>query len=191
MIGVRQLRTTEHIIVTTGDIQEDYTIIGPVHYQVCTGSFFLSDPFSDLVNQYRKELPSSDDAKARTVHDQRDWGPVYGQHTLKGRDSDAAFYIAVEELKKRALLLDADAIIHMRQDIDLRSDGAYYFYLQMYGTAVRLKERPERITVEPEPKPAVAKDVSGMCTCPICGSKNMRRRSVCLKCGHPLAEGSR
>lgn len=180
------MRTTEHIIVTTGDLRADYTIIGPVHYQVGTDSFLFSDPFADLINQYRKEFPSSENAKAQTVHDQRDWGRVYGPHSLKGRDADAAFFVAVEELKKRALLLDADAIIHMRQDIDLQSHSSYYFYLQMYGTAVRMKERPERIMVEPAPKPTATKDLSGMCTCPICGSQNMRRRTVCHKCGHPL-----
>ncbi len=44
--------------------------------------------------------------------------------------------MAVEELKKRALLLGADAIIGMRQDIDLDTSAFQYFYLQMYGTAV-------------------------------------------------------
>ena len=52
---------------------------------------------------------------------------------------DIAFFIAVEELKERAALLGADAVIGMRQDIDLDSVGFKYFYLQMYGTAVKLK----------------------------------------------------
>ena len=52
---------------------------------------------------------------------------------------DRAFFIATEELKKRALRMGANAIIGMRQDIDIDSNGFQYFYMQMYGTAVQLK----------------------------------------------------
>ena len=47
------------------------------------------------------------------------------------------FFVAVQELKKRAGLLGADAIIAMRQDIDLDTTAFQFFYLQMYGTAVK------------------------------------------------------
>ena len=33
--------------------------------------------------------------------------------------------------------MKADAIVGMRQDIDLDTAGWQFFYLQMYGTAVR------------------------------------------------------
>ncbi len=39
----------------------------------------------------------------------------------------------------RAAALGADAIIGMRQDIDLDTNGFSYFYLQMYGTAVKFR----------------------------------------------------
>ena len=42
-----------------------------------------------------------------------------------------------QELKKRAALLGADAIVAMRQDIDLDTTSFQIFYLQMYGTAVK------------------------------------------------------
>ena len=48
---------------------------------------------------------------------------------------DKAFFMALEELKKRAALLGADAITFLRQDIDLDTTG-----FQMYGTAVRFVE---------------------------------------------------
>ena len=51
---------------------------------------------------------------------------------------DSAFYISIEELKYRAYQLGADAIINMRQDIDLDSNMWQNFYMQMYGTAVRI-----------------------------------------------------
>lgn len=48
-----------------------------------------------------------------------------------------AFYIAVEELKRQAVEMGGDAVVAMRQDIDIDSNGFQYFYLQMYGTAVK------------------------------------------------------
>jgi uncharacterized protein YbjQ (UPF0145 family) len=36
-------------------------------------------------------------------------------------------------------MLGADAVIGMRQDIDLDTNGFQFFYLQMYGTAVKFK----------------------------------------------------
>ncbi len=35
--------------------------------------------------------------------------------------------------------MGANAIVGMRQDIDIDSNGFQYFYMQMYGTAVKLK----------------------------------------------------
>lgn len=53
---------------------------------------------------------------------------------------DAAYYIAVEELKRRAFLVGADAIVGLRADFDLDTNGYQYFYLQVYGTAVKLTD---------------------------------------------------
>ncbi len=66
-----------------------------------------------------------------------DWGFLYGEFSVGQSDFEKAFYIAVQELKKRAKLLDAHAIVGMRQDIDLDTTAFQHFYLQMYGTAVR------------------------------------------------------
>lgn len=74
----------------------------------------------------------------------KDWGGLYGEWSVGQNDFEKAFYIAVEELKKRAVILGADAIICMRQDIDLDSNGFAYFYLQMYGTAVRYIQDEEK-----------------------------------------------
>ena len=59
--------------------------------------------------------------------------------TAGQNDFDKAFFIAVQELKSRASILEADAIVSMRQDIDLDTNGFQHFYLQMYGTAVKFK----------------------------------------------------
>ncbi len=62
-----------------------------------------------------------------------------GEWSVGQSDFDKAFFVAVQGLKKRASLLGADAIITMRQDIDLDTTNFLYFYLQIYGTAVKFK----------------------------------------------------
>lgn len=52
-------------------------------------------------------------------------------------DFDSAFHIAVQELRKRALLIGADAIVGMRHDIDFNPQSGGTFYVMMYGTGVR------------------------------------------------------
>ena len=68
-----------------------------------------------------------------------DWGWLYGEFSVGQNDFDKAFFFVVEELKKRAARMGADAVIGMRQDIDLDTNAFTYFYLQMYGTAVKFK----------------------------------------------------
>ena len=125
------------IIVTTGDINREYEILGPVYFQVSNKGIF-SSALSKLAKQYESELARL--KKERGLSEEKpDWGFLYGEFSVGQNDFDKAFYIAVEELKKRAALLDADAIISMRQDIDLDTNNFQYFYLQMYGTAVKFK----------------------------------------------------
>ncbi len=52
---------------------------------------------------------------------------------------DKAFFIGIEELKERAVLLNADAVIGLHQSLRLDTNGFQYFYMQLYGTAVRYK----------------------------------------------------
>ncbi|MCF2554417.1 heavy metal-binding domain-containing protein [Faecalicatena contorta] len=73
----------------------------------------------------------------------KDLGFLYGEWSVGQNDFEKAFYITVEELKKRAVILGADAIVCMRQDIDLDTNGFAYFYLQMYGTAVKYLQKKE------------------------------------------------
>lgn len=64
---------------------------------------------------------------------------MYGEWSVGQSDFEKAFFVAVEELKVRATMVGADAVIGMRQDIDLDTNGFQFFYLQMYGTAVKFK----------------------------------------------------
>ena len=128
----------EKIIVTTCDLKEDYEIIGPVYFQVSNKGIF-SSAYSELVRKYSNKIVEMK-RSGNISKEKADWGFLYGEWSVGQNDFEKAFYIAVEELKKKAALLDADAIIGMRQDIDLDTNGFSYFYLQMYGTAVKYKK---------------------------------------------------
>lgn len=126
------------IIVTTGDLNQEYEIIGPVYFQV-NNKGLLSSPLSKLQKLYRDELDDLKRLGQTNKKRQSDWGFLYGELSYgMANDFDKAFFIAVMELKKRAAILGADAIICMRQDLDLDTTHFQAFYLQMYGTAVRI-----------------------------------------------------
>ena len=126
---------TPDIYVTTGDLKQDYQILGPVYFQVSNKGVF-SSALSKLAKQYQAELvqmkKQGQIGQART-----DWGFLYGEFSVGQSDFEKAFFIAVQELKKRAAILGANAVISMRQDIDLDTNTFQFFYLQMYGTAVK------------------------------------------------------
>lgn len=123
------------VIVTTGDLKEDYEIIGPVFFQVSNKGIF-SSTLSDLVNKYSAEI---EEMKNHALMSERrsDWGFLWGEYSVGQNDFEKAFFVATQELKKRALMLGGDAVVSMRQDIDLDTSGFQYFYLQMYGTVVK------------------------------------------------------
>ena len=125
------------IIVTTGDLKNDYDVIGPVYFSVSNKGLFGSQ-LGSLIKKYKVEIESLKKESLLTP-ERADWGVLWGEFSSGQNDFDKAFYIAVQELKVRASKLKADAIVSMRQDIDLDTTGFQYFYLQMYGTAVRFK----------------------------------------------------
>lgn len=123
------------VIVTTGDLKEDYEIIGPVFFQVSNKGLF-SSTLSDLVNKYSAEI---EEMKNHALMSERrsDGGFLWGEYSVGQNDFEKEFFVATQELKKRALMLGGDAVVSMRQDIDLDTSGFQYFYLQMYGTVVK------------------------------------------------------
>lgn len=121
--------------VTTGDLKRDYDILGPVYFQLSNKGLF-SSALARLVRQYETEITEA--KKQGQVGPARaDWGFLYGEFSVGQSDFDKAFFVAVQELKKRAALIGADAIVGMRQDIDLDTENFQFFYLQIYGTAVK------------------------------------------------------
>ncbi|MPM99109.1 hypothetical protein SDC9_146300 [bioreactor metagenome] len=125
----------QDIIVTTGDLKRNYEVIGPVYFQVSNKGIF-SSALSVLLTQYEKELQQMK-SKGALSTERDDWGFLYGEYSVGQSDFEKGFFVAVQEIKKRAALLDADAVICMKQDIDLDTNGCTFFYMQMYGTAVR------------------------------------------------------
>lgn len=125
------------IIVTTGDLKREYEVIGPVYFSVSNKGLFGSQ-LGTLIKKYKSEI---EDLKKQSLltPERPDWGALWGEFTAGQNDFDKAFFIAVQELKSRASILHADAIVSMRQDIDLDTNGFQHFYLQMYGTAVKFK----------------------------------------------------
>jgi uncharacterized protein YbjQ (UPF0145 family) len=125
------------IIVTTADLKQDYDVLGPVYFQVSNNGLF-SSPIAKLVDEYKEEIEIMKSTGSFSA-EKMDWGFLYGEWSVGQNNFDKAFYIAVQELKKRAAFLGADAIVGMRQDIDLDTTDFQFFYLQMYGTAVKFK----------------------------------------------------
>jgi uncharacterized protein YbjQ (UPF0145 family) len=128
---------SNQIIVTTGDLKNDYEVIGPVYFSVSNKGLFGSQ-LGTLIKKYKGEIEMLK-KEALLTPERADWGALWGEFSAGQNDFDKAFYIAVQELKARAAILNADAIVSMRQDIDLDTNGFQHFYLQMYGTAVKFK----------------------------------------------------
>ena len=128
---------TAHIIVTTADLQCPYEIVGPIFYQI-SNKGLLGGLLSDMKLHYDEVLEELR-ARGQTGGGRHDWFSLVVGGSVGQNDFDTAFFIAVQELKARAHMLRADAVIGMRQDIDIDTNGFQWFYLQMYGTAVRLR----------------------------------------------------
>ncbi len=126
------------IIVTTTDLSYPYDVICPVYFQVSNKGLF-SSALGRLQKQYKDEI---DDLRKKGVmnRNQLDLGVLwYGEWSAGQTQFESAFFVATRELQKRAALVNAHAVVGMRQDIDLDSNGFQFFYLQMYGTAVRFR----------------------------------------------------
>lgn len=130
---------SKNVIVTTTDLKEDYEVIGPVFYQI-SNKGIVSSALSQKKQQYSKMLTNRYYDGQASDH-KIDYGFLVGEWSVGQNNFDSAFFIAVEELKLRAKRMGADAIVGMRQDIDIDTNGFSYFYLQMYGTAVRFKNQ--------------------------------------------------
>ena len=124
------------IKVTTGEeLGRKFEVIGPVYFQTSNKGLFgsalkdLKKKHESLLVQLKKD--GQDSATSA------DWGFLWGEWNAGQNDFDSAFFCATQELRLKAEKAGGDAIISMRQDIDLDTNGFTYFYLQMYGKAVK------------------------------------------------------
>lgn len=204
------------IPVTTCDLHSKYKIIGPVYYQINDS---LRSNLKDKVEEYQKMLGNmkTDGLLAENSFSKFEnasallgileilstGGLSESTKDLFGQNCnlfDICFFIAIEELKKRAYKMGANAIIGMKQDLDLDTNGFQHFYLQAYGTAVKIDTSNDELTIEDlnhkikivsTCSKEYCKDVDSveidasqsLIKCPICGLEQKSDRYKCWNCG--------
>lgn len=132
-------QTMKEIIVTTTDLKREYEILGPIYFQVSNKGIF-SSALSRYIKKHKKKIEDLKKQGQADTNHEMDWGILYGEFSFgMENDFDKAFFVAVRELQLRAERIGADAIIGMKQDIDMDTNHFQNFYLQMYGTAVKFK----------------------------------------------------
>lgn len=128
------------ITVTTGDLKNAYTILQPIFVQI-SNKGILKNQYELLESKYHKFLEKLQDvglvAQEADPHKKGTFAGKLDKPDSTGHKMEKAFYIAIEELKKRAVLLKGDAIVAMRYETDLLYNQSGEFYLQMYGTVVK------------------------------------------------------
>ena len=129
--------------VTTVDLHRPYEVICPLFFQTSNKGLFGGSTYDKLAAEYREEISKrkSDGLFSLETSASQQLLELLLEPRGVGQNSfDAAYYIAVEELKRRAFLVGADAIVGLNADFDLDTNGFQYFYLQVYGTAVRFTD---------------------------------------------------
>lgn len=129
--------------VTTVDLHRPYEVICPLFFQTSNKGLFGGSTYDKLAAEYREELSRQKDEgffSPETSASQQLLEVLLEPRAVGQNNFDAAYYIAVEELKRRAFLVGADAIVGLNADFDLDTNGFQYFYLQVYGTAVRFTD---------------------------------------------------
>ena len=88
------------VVVTTGDLHQKYDIICPVFYQISNKGLVDSD-FDKMKKRYSSEI-SAMKSKGAISEGGFDFGFLYGEWSVGQNDFETAFFIATEEIKKRA-----------------------------------------------------------------------------------------
>jgi len=115
------------IIITTMDWnQRPYEVVGTVYFQVRNSG----KPHKELLKKYKSELEEM--RKTEKLPE-----TPKGSFNWTGSELEECFFIGQEELKKRANILQADAIIGFTESTDIYNDSGNWFFMQMYGTAIR------------------------------------------------------
>ncbi|MBQ3009625.1 MAG: heavy metal-binding domain-containing protein [Oscillospiraceae bacterium] len=136
------------IPVTTTDLKEPYEVLGPVFFNTTNKGVF-SSAFTKLCEKYTKEpysvlvkRPGGESIQTGEfgsfLLSLFDLGGGY-EGSVGQWQFDDAYYYSIAELKLRCAEMGGDAVVGMSMDFDLDTNNAAAFYLQMHGTAVKLK----------------------------------------------------
>jgi hypothetical protein len=125
----RRLVTPTEIVVTTGDLKQDYRILGPVFFAVSNKGIFSSQ-LDKLAKKHGIGPGSAWDNSALPM------GLFLGEWPVGQQQFPMAFMVAIEEIKRQVMRVGGDGIVWLRMDIDLDTTGFQFFYMQVYGTAV-------------------------------------------------------
>ena len=146
----------QKIFVTTTDIKREYDIIGPVFYQINdAGSgkmiFQKQKEYRSVINALKdqNQLVNQNASITESIGALSGMIELFSTGDISASTKDLlgnghnqfdeAFFITVEEIKKRAYYMGADAVIGMKEELNLDTNGFQHFYMQMYGTAVKFK----------------------------------------------------
>ena len=140
----------DQIIVTSGDLQMPYELMGMVC--VTTGTRGeLKVLFENLKGMVGHRLGKGQISEGKGLGqtigrlgvdsaDDLSASFQYSGASFRSSDMEVAFHIAVNQLQLRASYLQADAIVGFRYDIEFDSNSnVLNFMATAYGTAVRLK----------------------------------------------------
>lgn len=145
----KEFERIRNIPITTEDLKCTYKIIAPIIFNTTNRGVFTSvyDKLSSKYSHFPYDILLVKPENESLSGSELGITPLSLFDTSLqfegkvGQDSfDRAFYIALAELRLRAAEMGADAIIGMKMDFDLDTTNFGAFYLQMYGTAVKLLE---------------------------------------------------
>lgn len=145
-----KLRRLREIPVTTTDLPIEYDVIAPIIYNTTNRGIwgssyaklkerYLSNPFKQLLVKPEKQSFISGNFGTFLL------STLDGSATFEGGvgqgEFDNAFYYCVAEMKLRCAQMGGDAIVGLKMDYDLDTVNFGAFYLQMYGTVVKFKNK--------------------------------------------------
>lgn len=140
----------EGFIVTTADLKNDYDVITPIIFNTTNRGVFSSS-YLELCKKYDQPKYKRILIQAEQSHKKEDNidalmlislfdSNLFGFEGMSGyRQFDKAFYISLAEMKIRAKKLGGNAIIGLKPDFDLDTTNYGAFYLQLFGTVVKIK----------------------------------------------------
>jgi hypothetical protein len=125
-------KTSRDVLVTTGDLAGGaYDVLRPVYFSVSNRNQMLNQVAAKFGIPMEGTLVRDLALLIFLDYSNVNWMAF-----------PVAFEVCVEGLRRTCLAVGGDAVVSMRQDVDIAegTTGIPFFYMQMYGTAVKFKE---------------------------------------------------